>query len=277
VRTASTDGVELEVHDLGGDGPPLLLCHATGFHGLVWRPVAEHLASRFRMWSLDFRGHGLSTSPDPERGFDWRGFADDVLAVVGALGLEGLAAVGHSKGGAALVMAEAARPGTFSSLWCYEPVIFPPPDPAAPRPDSGLAEGAARRRDTFPSAEAALENYASKPPFSVLHPDALAAYVEHGFDVRPDGSVTLRCRPGSESQVYRMGGEHPAWDLLPQVACPTTIACGVQGATIDADVAARIAERLPDGRVEVFDGLGHFGPLQDPARIAEAVAGASGA
>ena len=277
MRAPSTDGVELEVHDLGGDGPPLLLCHATGFHGLVWRPLAEHLVPHFRLWSLDFRGHGLSTAPDPARGFDWRGFADDVLAVVGALGLDGLGAVGHSKGGAALVMAEAARPGTFSSLWCYEPVIFAPPDPASPRPDSGLADGAARRRDTFPSAEAALANYAGKPPLSVLHPDALAAYVAHGFDVRPDGSVTLRCRPSSESQVYRMGGEHPAWDLLPQIACPTTIACGVQGATIDADMAARIAARLPHGRVEVFDGLGHFGPLQDPARVAASVAEALGA
>ena len=36
----STDGVTLAVHDLGGDGPPLLLCHATGFHGRVWTALA---------------------------------------------------------------------------------------------------------------------------------------------------------------------------------------------------------------------------------------------
>ena len=272
MRATSTDGVELEVHDLGGDGPPLLLCHATGFHGLVWRPVAAHLADRFHLWSLDFRGHGLSSRPSPERGFDWRGFADDVLAVLDTLGLDRPAAVGHSKGGAALLLAEAARPGTLSALWCYEPVVFPPAEDGAPRADSGLADGAARRRATFPSAEAARENFAGKPPLSVLHPDALAAYVEHGFDVQADGSVTLRCRPEDESQVYRMGGLHPGWEALPTVTCPTTIACGGVGATIDAAIASRIADRLPDGRVEVFSALGHFGPLQDPEQVAGVVA-----
>ena len=37
----STDGVRLAVHDLGGDGPPLLLAHATGMRASPtarWRP-----------------------------------------------------------------------------------------------------------------------------------------------------------------------------------------------------------------------------------------------
>ena len=37
----STDGVVLALHDLGVDGPPLLLCHATGFHGRVWAPLGR--------------------------------------------------------------------------------------------------------------------------------------------------------------------------------------------------------------------------------------------
>ena len=28
---SSTEGVEVAVHDFGGEGPTLLLCHATGF------------------------------------------------------------------------------------------------------------------------------------------------------------------------------------------------------------------------------------------------------
>ena len=272
MRLPSTDGVEIEVHDLGGDGPSLLLCHATGFHGLVWRPFATHLTDRFHLWSLDFRGHGLSSAPDPARGFAWEGFADDVLAVVDGVGLERAAAVGHSKGGAALLLAEAARPGTFSALWCYEPIVFEPVEGPLAARESGLAAGAARRRDTFPSRQDAIANYASKQPLQVLHPDALAAYVEHGFDERADGSVVLRCRPEHESQVYRIGGTHGGWAALPGVTCPTTIACGGPTATIGAAMAARLAARLPAGRVEVFDKLGHFGPLEDPAAVAAAVA-----
>jgi len=51
MRASSTDGVELEVHDLGGDGPDLLLVHATGFHGRVWEPLAGHL-NGFHRWSV---------------------------------------------------------------------------------------------------------------------------------------------------------------------------------------------------------------------------------
>lgn len=271
VRLPSTDGVELEVHDLGGDGPPLLLCHATGFHGLVWQPMAEHLVDRFSLWSLDFRGHGLSSAPDPARGFEWEGFGDDVATVVDGLGLEPPFGVGHSKGGAALLLAEAARPGTFAALWCYEPIVFPPGARPPSGDDNALAASASRRRATFPSRRTAVDNYSGKPPLDALHPDALEAYVAHGFGDEADGTISLRCRPTDEAQVYRMGGSHRGWDDLPAVACPTTIACGGPGATITAEMAGMLADRLPAGRVEVFDRLGHFGPLEDPATVAQAI------
>jgi pimeloyl-ACP methyl ester carboxylesterase len=35
-------------------------------------------------------------------------------------------------------------------------------------------------------------------------------------------------------------------------------------------VAAQ-AERLPQARLEELPGLGHFGPLQDPAAVAESI------
>ena len=117
--TATTvDGVSIAVHALGGSGPPLLMAHGTGLHGRVWEPVASGLAGRFHCVAFDERGHGDSGLP-PGLDFDWRGFGRDVLAVVDELGLQQPFAMGHSCGGAALIMAEAARPGTFQALWCY--------------------------------------------------------------------------------------------------------------------------------------------------------------
>ena len=80
----STDGVRLAVHDLGGDGPPLLLSHATGFHGLVWAPLAAALATRYHSWSLDYRGHGDSTEP-AGGSFHWAGAGADAWAAVQAV------------------------------------------------------------------------------------------------------------------------------------------------------------------------------------------------
>ena len=47
-----SDGVAIHYLDWGGDGPPLVLIHATGFLGAIWRPIAERLAGRFRIVSV---------------------------------------------------------------------------------------------------------------------------------------------------------------------------------------------------------------------------------
>ena len=36
-------------------------------------------------------------------------------------------------------------------------------------------------------------------------------------------------------------------------------------------IAPAVAEELPDGRLHVFSGLSHFGPMQDPAAVAREV------
>ncbi|MCX7619885.1 MAG: alpha/beta hydrolase [Acidimicrobiales bacterium] len=266
----STDGIEIAVHDLGGEGPVLLACHATGFHGHVWQPVARRLRD-FHVFAPDFRGHGDSSAPH-DLDYDWSGFADDVLAVVAELAPSGeqIVAAGHSKGGAALLLAEQRRPGTFAAVWCYEPVVFPPLD-GAHSLDNPLAEGALRRRETFASAVAAFENFASKPPFNTLDPEALGAYVRFGFRPEPDGTVRLKCPPVVESKVYRMGSQHGAFEHLSKVTCPVTVVSGAELPFGPSAFAARVVERLPNGRLETHPDLGHFGPLEDPARIADSI------
>jgi pimeloyl-ACP methyl ester carboxylesterase len=268
-RIESTDGVRVALHDLGGDGPALLLCHATVFHGRVWQPVADHLPDRHSL-ALDFRGHGDSPLP-ASTDIDWRGFADDVLAVVDALGLEHVRAAGHSKGGAALLLAEQARPGTFAAIYCYEPIVFPPMPESFVRGENPLAAGARKRRAAFASFDEAEANFASKPPLDVLHPDALRAYVRDGFWADGDGVVHLKCRPEIEARAYEMGGRHDGFARLGEIRCPVTVARGRPEEFGPAAVAPQIADALPNGRLEEHPDLGHFGPLEAPATIAASI------
>ena len=279
MRIPVTADISLYLHDLGGDGPPLLLCHATGFHGRVWEPLARVLSDRWHCWAPDLRGHGDSPVP-PGTEMHWERFADDVLAVVDELdrgAAAPLAAVGHSKGGAALLTAELHRPGTFRDLYLFEPIVFPGDledfgerAQRAAQPDNPMAVAAERRRPTFPSPEAAYENFASKPPLMSLHPDVLRAYVDHGFADAPDGRVTLKCRPDVEASVYRMGAHLDAWHQLERISCRVTIAASGDGGTPSL-FAPMIAERIPGAQLERFEGLGHFGPLEDPSRVGEAI------
>ncbi len=275
MRVRSTDGVEVQVHELGGTGPDLLLAHGTGLHGLVFSPLARHLTSSFRCWSLDARAHGDSTAPIG-RALEWEGFADDVLAVIDALGLDRPYGVGHSKGSTTLLLAEQRRPGTFRALYCYEPALAPFDIPPGERPRNVMAEAARKRRATFASHDEAYDNFATKRPMSDLHPDALRAYVDHGLGPTDDGTVTLKCTPEVEAEVYEHGTSHRAFPMLPTVGCPVTVALGDEE-QVPAAFGRAIAERLPEATVASFPDLGHFGPLQDPERIAASVLEAFGA
>ena len=269
---SSTDGTRIAVYDLGGSGPDVLLAHATGFCAGVWQPLATRLEGH-RVAALDIRGHGRSGAPDA---MDWEGTGEDVLAAVDALGLHEPVGVGHSMGGASLLMAEIRRPGTFRALWIFEPIVFPPdfapPGGGGPNP---LVEGARRRRDVFESAEVAFANFSAKPPLNELHPDCLAAYVRHGFTELDDGSITLRCRPEFEASTYSAGQSHRTWSHLGEVQCPVTVVRGREFPG-PALLAAGIAEQLPGGRLEVHEDQGHFGPLAALDATAESLRGVTG-
>lgn len=265
LHVPSTDGVTLAVHDLGGSGPTLLCSHATGFHGHCWQPMAAVLADRYHFVAVDYRGHGHATSPE-SGDFAWRGFGDDATAVVDTLGLRGCMGVGHSMGGAALLMAELANPGTFRALALFEPIVF------ARDPDRvggpSLAEGARRRRAEFPSKDAALENYAGKPPLNVFTPEAIAAYVEWGFDETVDGVAVLRCRPDDEARTYEGAAEHGTFERLGEVQIPVLVLAGRTEPFQPSSWSERVADALPHGSFEQHNSVGHFGPMEDPVLIA---------
>lgn len=271
LHVSSTDDQTLAVHDLGDGDRPTLFCHATGLNAGVWGPMASALGTGYRRWAMDFRAHGASPLTEGAR-LDWDAMADDVLAVVDGLGVAPgeLLGIGHSMGGASLLLAEQARPGTFAALWLFEPVVAPPGIlTAADGGGNALADGAARRRAAFPSKEAALANYAAKPPLRQLRADALLAYVEHGFTQGEDGQVHLACRPEHESQIFRGGGAHGAFERLPSVTCPTRIVKGGDNVGV-AVFADAVADGLR-GQPETHEHVGHFGPLEAPSEMALSV------
>ena len=266
----STKGARVALHDLGGSGPTVLFCHANGFCGPMWQPVARELASVAHCWALDFRGHGDSVS-DPDEDYHWNGMADDVLAAVDALDPAPRLAAGHSLGGASILKAEQSRPGTFDRAWVFEPVTIP----AEIRPDGGanmLAAGARLRVAEFESRQAAYDRYASKPPLGLFAPEALRTYVDHGFRDLPDGGVTLKCAPETEASIFE-NPDPEAFPRLVEVATAVTVAVGAD-TDPPAMAAPLVAERLPNATLVQYDDLTHFGPLQDPPRIAAAIAAA---
>jgi pimeloyl-ACP methyl ester carboxylesterase len=277
VKSHSFDanGVRLAVHDWGGTGAPTLLAHPTGFHGVVWKPVAERLVDAGRrVWSFDFRGHGESDAPPlGVENYSWHGFADDVLAVADHLEVAGdpaLVACGHSKGGASLFLGEVKRPGSFPHIWAFEPIVFPRPE-VFTEGENPLARGALRRRNEWSSIDEALESYASRQPLDVMTNEALRAYVDYGMRDRGDGVFELKCRPDVEAQVFSMGPHNGVFEQLPSIESKVVVVSGETSTDIGASLGAMIVERLPHARLEIMAGVGHFGPQQDPDACAASI------
>ncbi len=267
VSVEGAGGLPLAVYRFG-EGPPVLALHATGLCAACFEPMAQELQPTASLVAFDARAHGRSGRP-ADGDLRWERAAEDTLAVLRACGLDAPAGFGHSFGGAVLLLAEAARPGTFRHLVLFEPVVPALAEPVPGGvPDNRLSLGARRRRRQFGSREEALANFGAKPPFSGVDPLALARYVDNGFEVTPSGGLALRCRPEDEAEVYALGFAHRAWQLLPAIRCPVTLVCGEHTDAFGPAALEAMAARLPEAEVVVLPGLGHFGPLEDPRAVA---------
>lgn len=255
------------------DEVTILYSHATGFHGRVFAPVAEHLTT-FDQTTFDYRGYGDTVPPSGWR-LAWDGFGDDALAVARATVTlhdgRRVIGVGHSMGGAGLVMAALRDPQLFDALVLFEPIIFPPEVRSQAGRANPLADVTRRRRRSFASFDEALANFAAKPPLSSLAPAALDAYVRHGF-VSRDGAVHIKCDPEFEAQTYEMGAMHDTWQRLGELQVDTWVLAGAHAPNSPAAIAPRIAELMPRCTFVEWPDRGHFGPLEDPARFARFIA-----
>jgi pimeloyl-ACP methyl ester carboxylesterase len=89
--------VDLAV-DIQGDGPSVLFVHGFPFDRTMWRHQMGAL-SGWRRIAPDLRGVGGSTAPAAVDRYSLGGYADDLVAVLDALGVREVAVCGLSLGG----------------------------------------------------------------------------------------------------------------------------------------------------------------------------------
>jgi pimeloyl-ACP methyl ester carboxylesterase len=91
------DTGEVRLHAVvGGEGPPLLLVHGWPESWYAWRLVMPALARDFHVVAVDQRGMGLSDKP--AGGYDTATLANDLAALMTALGHDRFAVIGHDTG-----------------------------------------------------------------------------------------------------------------------------------------------------------------------------------
>jgi len=261
------NGIRMHYLEWGGDGPPILIVHATGFLGRIYRPIAEPLTAIGRVVSFDQRGHGDSgRALDGDYGWD-RSVAD-LQGLIEALGLEGVRALGHSAGATAIGALASDRPDLIARAVLIEPVIFEPETQVSQDRQNMLYERTVRRKRSFEGVDAMYRNFENKPPYDTWRRDILRDYCEFGTRPGPEGGRELKCPPEIEAAFYQRARDFDGLGRILEAAARMLVMFGERSDSPGITLADKLAARLGSNRIVRFPDAGHFLPMEQPAEVA---------
>lgn len=280
-RYVTVNDVTLSLWEWSGSGRLLLFAHANGFHGRCWDQVITRLGTR-HCFAVDLRGHGQSDKPPPP--YQWRWIGEDLAALVQALDLHDVIAIGHSLGGHAVTLAAALVPERLAALLLLDPVVLPPEAYGDVIPGEHFA---ARRRNEWSSPTEMYERFKDRPPFNTWDRAVLHDYCTHGLLPAPNGTgFVLACPPAIEASIYMAV---TAADIYPEIATiqiPVRVVrargqrdpSAVNQTNVPSvedfsksPTAPDLASHFPHGTDVYLAQHSHFIPMEAPALVAQYV------
>ncbi|HUM94500.1 MAG TPA: pimeloyl-ACP methyl ester esterase BioH [Candidatus Competibacter sp.] len=227
-----------------GHGSEVVLLHGWGMHSGVWEDVAEALYDHHRVTVVDLPGHGFS------RAWDGRHDLDALCRAVAAATPATAAWVGWSLGGLVAQRLAVSAPARVNRL-----VLVNSSPCFTRRPDwphaialpvlHQFAQDLRRDHRAVLKRFIALEVHGSERASAQLHrlKGMLFQHGEPALAALESGLTIL------ETADLR-----PDW---PRIACPTLLLMGQRDQLVPAQAGAELVERLPDGRLKVFERAGH--------------------
>jgi pimeloyl-ACP methyl ester carboxylesterase len=264
----NVNGIRLHSLDWGGQGEPIVILHATGFLGRIYRPLAERLREIGHVYSYDQRGHGDSAA-SPDGNYDWTLTMRDLEGFIATMGWRNVRAIGHSAGATAIGGLAAERPDLVSRAVLVEPVIFESPTAPELGWRNPFIERTLKRKRVFDSVEAMYSNFENKPPYSTWRKDILRDYCEFGTRPTHDGKRELKCTPEIEAKLYETAVEFDGLQRILNCKIPLLIVFGARGDSLGATLSGKIADQLKTAQVIDVPDAGHFLPMEKPEYVAD--------
>ena len=257
-REVDANGLRLHYLDWGGEALPLLLCiHGYAQNAHSWDFTALALRDRYRVLALDLRGHGDSQwAPDGD--YSQGAYLGDLEAFVETAAAGPLVVVGLSLGGTLAYSYAAAHPDRVRTL------VVVDTGPETTGPGRGRIRRFVRQPDVLDSFEsfvARTRRYNSRRPEWQVR-----GSLRHSLQQLPDGRWTWKYDPVLRSRRRPGPQQDPSarWALWAQVRCPTLLVRGASSDLLDAAVAQRMADALPNVRLMEVPNAGHLVPGDNP-------------
>ena len=239
------NGLRLRVTRTGqGDKPVVVCAHGFTDDGLCWTPLARALEGEYDLILPDARGHGQSEAPAGT--FTYVDLADDLAALIRALGLARPVVLGHSMGAVTAMLLAARYPELVRAVALEDPPAWWPPR-AEPLFGDGWRPGARAWVESLQrhsAAELADMEHRNQPKWAADELPPWAAS-KLAFDLR----FIDWARPGAL----------PWPEAAARMTCPALLLTGdpALGAAVADEDAAALAAAVPTLRRAHVPGAGH--------------------
>jgi pimeloyl-ACP methyl ester carboxylesterase len=235
-----------------GSGDPLVLIHGGPASSAMWEPLLPELVDRFRVITPDSRGHGRSTNPS--RWLSYAQLADDVAALIAALGVQEPVVGGYSDGGQVALELGARHPDVASALI----VGAAYPEFAA----SGLREA---HRTMLGADEAGIPDLAQFEANLGEFADLIKSW-------HPGGAERWQTLVRQTARMW-LEYEGLTQDDLRKIQAPTLIFAGDRDELYPLDLLVALYRALPNAELAVCPQAAHVTPVtpEGASRFAAAI------
>jgi pimeloyl-ACP methyl ester carboxylesterase len=245
------------------DGRPTVLC----VHGLTrnahdFDRLAERLARRYRVISVDVVGRGGSEWLKDPAHYSYAQYQADITALIARLDVERVHWIGTSMGGLIGMFMASVPNAPLASLFMNDvgPII---PKEALQR----IADyvGLENRFSSLESFERNMRKVHA--PFGPLTDEQWAHLVRHGHRVLPDGTYGLSYDPTIAENVKKGVADVDLWAFWDRISVPTLVFRGADSDLLTAATAREMTQRGPRARVMELAGIGHAPALMAADQI----------
>ncbi len=253
---ADVNGLSV-TYERNGEGPPLVLLHGVLSDSRVWSKQLLYLSDEFTVVAWDAPGAGQSSDPpEPFAMADW---ADCLVGLMDAIGIERAHILGHSWGGILAQEFYRQHPARTRSLILADTYA----GWKGSLPESVYEErlAAVLREASMPASEFVpkwIPGLLSDAASDELRVE-LAAIMS---DFHPVGYRLMIQTADSDTR-----------DLLPTIRVPTLLVWGEEDRRAPLTVAHQLRDAIPGAKLAIIPGAGHESNLERPARFNAEVRG----
>ena len=258
-QTFHVHGVDLSWSERGSGEPAFVLCHGYTGSSHDWALQVDELARPRRVVTYDHRGHGYSTKVGSLEGYSIQQLADDLAAVLDAVGDGPVDLLGHSMGGRVVMTMVLERPDLVRSLilmdtsaWSFQP------------PDEEIRTLVHEFIDSFDPAGGMPRNFTLEGPEETLIRTTVPAEwtaeketISAGMDAYAFKGLGLELWADAEE------GQGSLRSRLAGISCPVTVIVGEHDHPL-VDQAPLLTAEVADGQLVVIDGAYHSPQLTHP-------------